>query len=147
MQMKKTDPLIIVEQTYNAPIEKVWNALTRKDQMNKWYFQQIETFNAEPGFETQFTLEHEGRAFTHIWKVTEVKFLEKIKTNWRFGEYEGDSFVTFELKPLNEGTALKVIVEVTADFPDGIKEFTRESCSGGWKYFNEESLLDYLSSV
>ena len=49
----KEDQPIIVERTYNAPIEKVWNAITNKDEMKKWYFDLAE-FKAEPGFEFQF---------------------------------------------------------------------------------------------
>ncbi len=29
---------IIVEELYQAPLEKVWHALTDKDQMKQWYF-------------------------------------------------------------------------------------------------------------
>ena len=42
-----SDP-IIVERTYNAPIEKVWNAITDREEMKKWYFELAE-FKAEPG--------------------------------------------------------------------------------------------------
>ena len=65
------DP-IIVERIYNAPIEKVWNAITDKDEMKKWYFDLAE-FKAEPGFEFQFYGEgKQGQKFLHLCKVTEV---------------------------------------------------------------------------
>jgi uncharacterized protein YndB with AHSA1/START domain len=47
-----SDP-IIVERTYNAPIAKVWSAITDRDEMKKWYFDLAE-FKPEPGFEFQF---------------------------------------------------------------------------------------------
>jgi uncharacterized protein YndB with AHSA1/START domain len=33
----KTDPLVI-ERTYNAPIQEVWSALTNNDELKNWYF-------------------------------------------------------------------------------------------------------------
>ena len=33
----KQEPLVI-ERTLNAAIEKVWQAITGKDQMKQWYF-------------------------------------------------------------------------------------------------------------
>lgn len=29
--------ILIIERTYEAPIEKVWEAITNKDQMKQWY--------------------------------------------------------------------------------------------------------------
>ena len=33
----KDEPFII-ERTFNASVEKVWEAITDKDEMKKWYF-------------------------------------------------------------------------------------------------------------
>jgi len=41
--------IVVVERTYNAPIEKVWEATTNKDQMRQWYFE-VSDFKAEVGF-------------------------------------------------------------------------------------------------
>jgi uncharacterized protein YndB with AHSA1/START domain len=37
---------IIVEQTFRAPMGRVWEAISNKDQMPKWYFkcQSLKTF-------------------------------------------------------------------------------------------------------
>ena len=48
----KNEPFVI-ERTFNAPIEKVQNAITDKDEMTQWYFD-IKTFKPEVGFEFQF---------------------------------------------------------------------------------------------
>src|SRR5437870_13762265 len=44
----KSEPLII-ERTFNAPVAKVWNAITDVDQMQQWYFD-LKGFRAEVGF-------------------------------------------------------------------------------------------------
>jgi uncharacterized protein YndB with AHSA1/START domain len=45
----ENDPFVI-ERTYNAPIAKVWKALTDKNDMKQWYFD-LSEFKPEVGFE------------------------------------------------------------------------------------------------
>jgi len=52
--MKNGDSPVIVEQTFNKDIDSVWKAITRIDQMRKWFFGNIPSFNAEVGFKTQY---------------------------------------------------------------------------------------------
>src|SRR5438105_12366882 len=49
---------VVVERTLNAPIAKVWKALTDVDQMRQWYFD-LRKFRPEVGFEFEFEI---GRA-------------------------------------------------------------------------------------
>ena len=46
-------PPLVVERVFNAPIEKVWKAITKKEEMKQWYFDLAE-FKAEVGFEFRF---------------------------------------------------------------------------------------------
>ena len=63
---------IVVEQSFPVTPETVWRAITKPNLMRLWYFEQIEDFRPEVGFETQFDIEVNGRIFSHQWKVTEV---------------------------------------------------------------------------
>lgn len=66
----KAAPLI-AEQIYDAPAEKIWLALTDKNEMKQWYFD-VDDFEPEVGFRFHFTGENEGRKFLHICMVTEA---------------------------------------------------------------------------
>ena len=44
----KTEP-IILERTLDAPVSKVWKAITDKNEMKQWYFN-LADFKAEIGF-------------------------------------------------------------------------------------------------
>lgn len=142
--MKKTDPPIIVEQTFNISIEKVWEALTNLVLMRQWFFDNIESFEPEVGFATEFAVQNKDRIFTHLWEVTEVVPKQKITYNWRYKEYPGDSFVTFQLTNDKNNVKLKLTTVVVENFPKDIPEFTRESCIGGWNYFIKERLKQFL---
>ena len=38
---------VVLERTFDAPIERVWNALTDVEQMRQWYFD-LKEFKADP---------------------------------------------------------------------------------------------------
>ena len=145
--MNSSDDPIIVEQIYNSSIHKVWNAITKLDQMKQWYFDNITSFSPVVGFETQFEVKVEDRTFTHLWKLTEVIPLQKIVYNWKYEEYPGDSSVTFELSELDNQTKLRLTHHVEESFPDDIPEFTRESGILGWNFLIKERLKEYLKNV
>jgi uncharacterized protein YndB with AHSA1/START domain len=144
--MKNTEDPIIVSQNFNTSIVELWNAITELDQMKQWFFNNIKTFKAEVGFETQFLVQLEDRKFTHLWKLTEVIPFEKITYLWQYAEYPGVGIVTFNLTDNKEYVTLKLVSTVTEDFPDEIPEFKRESGVMGWNYFIKLALKEYIDS-
>ena len=62
---------VIIERTLNASVARVWKALTEANEMRIWYFD-LKEFKPEVGFEFEFAVEHEGRSYHHLCKVTEV---------------------------------------------------------------------------
>ena len=145
--MRKSDGHIIIEQTFNVPISSVWNAITNIEEMRKWYFENIPSFKPEVGFATKFNVQSETRDFLHLWQVLEVIPLRLIKYNWKYANYKGDSNVVFELFEEEKKTKLKLTVEIVEDFTEDIKEFKRESCIGGWEYFIQLRLKQYLENI
>lgn len=143
--MKQSDPPIIVEQILPANIKTVWTAITEVEEMTRWYFDNIPSFEPEVGFETGFIVSTGERSFPHLWKVIEVEVNRKISYNWKYEGYEGDSNVHFELFPSGDETLLRLTTEVLEDFQSDIPEFKRESCVDAWKYFVKESLPKYLA--
>ncbi|KAA3613030.1 MAG: SRPBCC domain-containing protein [Calditrichaeota bacterium] len=140
------DP-IIVEQVFNNSLKTVWDAITKLEQMIGWFFEDIESFKPEVGFKTQFNVNTGERDFLHLWEITEVDPQKKIVYNWKYKEYPGDSFVIFELFEQENGTMLRLIHTVTESFPQDIPEFTGDSCLGGWTYFIQNRLKNYLENI
>lgn len=74
--MKKDS--ILVERTFNAPVNKVWTALTNTDEMRKWYFD-IEKFEPKAGFKFDFMGGPEdGPQYLHLCEITEAIENEKL---------------------------------------------------------------------
>lgn len=137
----------VIEKIYNAPVEKVWKAITDKDQMKQWYFDLAE-FKPEPGFEFQFYGEgRKGEKYLHLCKISEVVPLKKLKYSWRYKGYEGISFVTFELFSETGRTRLKLTHEGLETFPANNPDFAKESFAEGWTYITGKSLKEFLETV
>ncbi|MEO8769235.1 MAG: SRPBCC domain-containing protein [Ferruginibacter sp.] len=134
---------VIVEKTYQAPIAKVWKAITDKRQMKQWYFD-LSAFKPEIGFEFQFIGKgKEGETYLHLCRITEVVFEKKISYSWRYDGYEGISFVTFELFTEGENTKLVLTHVGLETFPAGFA-FAKESFVEGWTYLVQTSLKDFV---
>lgn len=143
--MKKSDSPIIVEENFNTPAKVIWQSITDHEQMLKWYFDNIPAFKPEIGFYTEFNVNSGERNFLHQWKVTEVIPNKKIVYNWTYKGYEGSADVAFEIFEDGENCKLQIKVIILEDFSDDIPEFRKESCIGGWEYFIQGRLKDYLS--
>jgi len=126
----KTDPFVI-ERIYNAPVEKVWKAITDKGQMKEWYFD-IDAFKPEVGFEFQFEGSNEGRCYLHKCKITEVIVGKKLQYSWRYDGYEGNSLVTFELFDEAGKTRLKLTHDGIETFPTDKPDFAKKNFVMGW---------------
>jgi uncharacterized protein YndB with AHSA1/START domain len=139
----ETKPLI-VERTYNAPIQKVWRAITDKDQMKEWYFE-LEEFKAEKGFKFQFTGGDENVQYLHECEVLFVDPPHKLSYSWRYPEYNGYSVVTWELFEEGEQkTRLRLSHEGLDSFPKNNPNFAITSFTEGWNSILGDSLKNYV---
>lgn len=137
-----TKPLVF-ERILNAPIEKVWGALTEKEQMKQWYFD-IPGFKPEVGVEFQFLAGSETKKYLHLCKVTEIIPGKKIAYTWRYDGIEGNSGVSFELFPEGEKTKLVLTHKGLETFKTDNPDFAKESFIKGWTYFTTKALPEFL---
>jgi len=135
------EPLVI-ERTFNTPVDKVWSAISNKEEMKTWYFD-LAAFRPEVGFEFQFEGGPDDKKYLHLCKVTEAIPNKKLTYSWRYDGYEGNSFVTFELFPEGERTRLRLTHSGLETFPAN-PDFAKENFVGGWDHIIGKSLPDYL---
>ena len=125
-----TAEAIVMERTLNAPVARVWKALTDVDQMRQWYFD-LREFRPQVGFEFEFVVEHEGNTYHHLCRVTDVIPERKIAYTWRYKGQPGDSLVTFELAPEGDKTRLKLTHTGIETFPK-TPAYARKNFETGW---------------
>ena len=137
---------LVIERTYNAPIKKVWEALTNSQQMKHWYFD-IPDFKPVVGHEFQFYGGAEDTKWNHLFKITNLIGEKKISYSWQYEDLPGYSEVTFELFEEGNQTRLKLIHTGLESF-EAINDprFARESFIEGWTMILGTSLTEYLRS-
>jgi uncharacterized protein YndB with AHSA1/START domain len=140
----KAEPFII-ERVYNAPVDKVWKAITNQQDMKQWYFD-IPDFKAEVGFEFQFEGGNEDRTYLHLCKITEVIKERKLSYSWRYDGYEGVSFVSFELFPEGDKTRLKLTHAGLETFPMNNPDFAKSNFVAGWTEIIGSMLKTYVEN-
>lgn len=138
----KSEPFVI-ERIYNAPIQKVWNAITNKEAMKQWYFD-LKEFKPEVGFEFQFVGGPDDRSYLHLCKVTEVIEGRKLTYSWRYDGYEGNSFVTWELFSEGDKTKLRLTHTGLETFPASNPDLDKKNFVAGWTEIVGGSLKKFL---
>ncbi|HYF68433.1 MAG TPA: SRPBCC domain-containing protein [Ohtaekwangia sp.] len=137
---------LIVERIYNAKIERVWKAITDKDQMKEWYFD-IKEFKPEKGFKFQFTGGDERVQYLHECEVLVVDPPNKLAYSWRYPAYAGYSVVTFELFKEDENkTRVRLTHDGLDSFPKDDSNFAITSFTAGWNYILGDSLSKYVET-
>ena len=140
----KTDleEAIVVERTLDAPVARVWTALTNVTEMRRWYFD-FKEFKPEIGFEFEFVVEHEGNTYHHLCKITEVIPQKRIAYTWRYKGEPGDSLVTFELFPDGTKTRLKLTHSGIETFPK-TPAYVRKNFEAGWTQLILSELKEFV---
>jgi uncharacterized protein YndB with AHSA1/START domain len=134
---------IVLERTFNATVNDVWQAITDRDKMKEWYFD-IKEFKAEVGFEFQFTAGDEKRQYLHLCKVTEVIPQKKLTYTWKYDYDPGISTVTFELFQEEDKTRLKLTHAGLENFSKDHPELAKQNFVQGWNDIIHTNLKKYL---
>ena len=144
MSEEKDDYNVVVERVFDHPIEKVWKAITNKEQLKQWYFD-LDDFKAEVGFRFTFLGQgHKGAQYIHLCTVTEVDPPKKLQYSWQYEGYPGYSLVTFELSEMGNQTRLTLTHHGLETFPQDNADFDRTSFNAGWNEIIGKMLPEFL---
>ncbi len=136
---------VVLERTFDAPVARVWRALTDVEQMRQWYFD-LKEFKPEVGFEFEFVVEHEGASYHHLCRVTEVVPQRKIAYTWRYKGEPGNSLVTFELFDEGKNTRLKLTHSGIETFPK-TPAYARKNFEAGWTAIIGSELKQFIEKA
>ena len=129
---------------YDAPVEKVWAALTEKEQMKQWYFD-IPDFELKSGSVFNFYEPGGNNRFHHQCRITEIIPLKKFEHTWAYPAIsKGETIVTWELIPKSDKTLVTLSHSGTESFADGGAALAKENFAAGWKEILGSSLKKYL---
>lgn len=135
---------VIVKQRFNAPADKVWNAITDKDLMKEWYFD-IPDFELKEHHQFNFYEPGNEHKFHHQGEILEIVPGKKLKYSWTYPEISKDkTLVKWELEEDQEGTLMTLTHKGLENFDHLGVDFSRDSFESGWKDLVETSLKEFV---
>jgi uncharacterized protein YndB with AHSA1/START domain len=140
---KTLNEAIVLERTYDAPANQVWDAITNKEKMKQWYFD-IKEFRPEVGFNFQFVASDGKRDYLHLCVVKEVIPQKKLSYSWKYDYDPGISVVTFELFPEGNKTKLRLTHEGIDNFSKDHPELEKKNFENGWNDIINKNLKEFL---
>jgi uncharacterized protein YndB with AHSA1/START domain len=140
----KMEKKVFKEYIYHTSPEKLWNAITVKEEMKLWYFE-LEEFKPEVGFEFRFWGGTEHRQYLHICVITEVVPGQKLCHTWSYDGIHGLTNLCFDISQINDETAkLKLSHSGFETFPTDNPDLDPKNFEAGWEYILGTSLKNYL---
>jgi uncharacterized protein YndB with AHSA1/START domain len=135
---------LVKEILIQATPERVWQAISDKNEMKQWYFD-LADFRPEPGFEFSFSGGPPEKQYLHLCRVMESIPPQKLSYSWRYDGYEGDSLVTFELFKEGEMTRVRLTHSGLETFPP-LDDFKRANFDFGWTSLIQQMLKSYVET-
>jgi len=127
----------------DAPAAKVWDALTKKEQLQQWYFN-IPDFELREGATFNF-YESEAKQYHHQCTITAIEPLKKLQHTWMHPTHsKGSTLLTWELLPEGDKTRIRLTHSGIETLADGGPAFAKENYEQGWRQIVGESLRNFL---
>ena len=135
--------IIKKEAHFNHPIEKVWNAISKAEEISTWFIKA--DFKAESGYHYTFIASQKNDCVNITGVVKEATPYTLIYT-WIVAHTEVETTVKWELEATDNGTRLYLEHSGISKYKGdtAIKMF--ESFNGGWDGCMTE-LSDYLKKL
>ena len=137
---------VIVKQRVNAPVDKVWSAITSRNQMKEWYFD-IPDFELEQDNEFNFYEPGSEKKYHHHGKILEIIPEQKLKHTWAYPEFSKDkTIVKWELQQDGEETVVTLTHKGLENLEHLGGDFTKTSFENGWTEILGKSLKNYFEN-
>jgi uncharacterized protein YndB with AHSA1/START domain len=133
---------IVKEVLLNAPVARVWRAITSRDELSQWSFD-MPAFEPVVGFDFEFYGEKDGQKFRHLCRVVSVVPEKSMTWRWTYEDVPGETFVHFELTPQGNQTFLKLTHEGLENLPQD-ELYGRANFEMGWNELIGVLLVKHL---
>lgn len=135
---------VFIDITLQAPLQKVWQAISDKEAMQKWYFD-LPEFIPAIGYTFSFNGgPSEQEQYRHLCEVTESIPEQELAYSWRYDGYEGVSHIRFQLSAVNEATRLRFSHTGLDSFPKTEPNLAAKNFKIGWDAIITTSLKEFV---
>lgn len=143
------DSELKITRQLNAPIELVWEVITKREHLKEWYFDFAEDWQVELGNEFEWIAgDQNGTQWLHAGKMLEIVDGKKLVHSWQYPGYSGYSIVTWELKKLSDtSTEILLTQYFEVPFDPNVEALRKENFVEGWTHIINISIVDYLKKI
>ena len=139
------DDRFVITEIFEAPPEKVWKAITDKNQMKEWYFD-IPDFELKVGHTFNFHEPGNEKKFHHVCKITEIVPGVRFQHTWTYPGFNMfGSVVTWNLEKVDNGTRVTLTHLGLDNFKNGGDAFKKENFEAGWNEIVKNQLNRFLN--
>ncbi|MGM5469413.1 SRPBCC family protein [Flavobacteriaceae bacterium LMO-SS05] len=135
--------IIKKEQLFNHPIDAVWNAITKAEQISAWFIKA--DFKAEKGYNYTFTASEDKGCLTITGKVKQSNPYTLVYT-WVVQNTNVETTVSWTLEPVGNNTKLILEHSGITNYAGDTAVAMFESFNGGWTNCMNE-LSNYLKNL
>lgn len=137
---------ITLERTFALPLEKVWEAISSSEKLNKWYFK-IPDFKLKDGAVFNFYEPGQKKKYHHQCQILEVKPKDTLKHTWSYPELSDKiAILTWHLIARGNATMVKLTHDNIQSFKDLGEDFSIENFDKGWNTILNISLNQFLEN-
>ena len=135
---------VVIKQRMNAPIQKVWNAITDKAQMKEWYFD-IADFKTDLHTEFSFFEPNGENKYQHYGQILEVIPQEKLKYTWSYPEVSKEkTIVKWNLQDEGGNTLVILTHKGLENLEHLGEEFSKDSFDKAWTKIVSINLKNFI---
>ena len=135
--------VITKEALFNHPIDKVWNAITKAEEISTWFIKA--DFKAEKGYQYTFTASEEKGCITINGEIKQANPYTLVYT-WVVQDTNVETTVTWNLEPAENGTKLNLKHSGISNYAGETAVAMFNSFNGGWDNCMNE-LANYLKAL
>lgn len=138
---------IVISALFDVSIEEVWSALSKKEELIRWYFP-VRQYEFTEGEMFSFYESNHSENYLHHCRFLKIKPFRKIETSWSHPEHSaGSSVVSWKLEPAGSRTKVTLVHTGVENFSDAGPEFSRENFQVGWTTIVHKNLRNHLYGV
>ena len=135
---------VVIKQRVNAPVDKVWKAITDRSLMKDWYFD-IADFSTDLNSEFSFYGSEEKNKHQHHGEILEVIPNEKLKYTWSYPQITKDkTIVKWNLQDEGDKTLVILTHKGLENFEHLGENFSKDSFDKAWTEIVSIKLKNFI---
>lgn len=143
--LEKHNP-IVMQREFDVPVARLWEALTKNEQLKDWYFDFRGNFKAEVGHVFEWSAgPSPEEQWLHRGKILEVILNEKLVHSWEYPGYKGLGTLIWKLTRVSDSKSILTLrFEFTEGFDTTVDALRRKNFLAGWTEIVNGSLVEFL---